>query len=96
MEYLKNGQIHTALVEGYSSEGYGVVRLDGAVVFVPRAVRGERIDLRITRVMKTHALGEIVTIHTPSPERAGRRKSIRSRSTSSARRDAPPWAAAAS
>ena len=50
MEYLKNGQIHTALTEGYSSEGYGVVRLDGAVVFVPRAVRGERIDLRITRV----------------------------------------------
>ena len=70
MEYLKNGQIHTALTEGYSSEGYGVVRLDGAVVFVPRAVRGERIDLRITRVMKTHALGEIVKIHTPSPERA--------------------------
>ena len=70
MEYLKNGQIHTALVEGYSSEGYGVVRLDGAVVFVPRAVRGERIDLKITRVMKTHALGELVKIHTPSPERA--------------------------
>ncbi len=67
---MKNGQIHTALTEGYSSEGYGVVRLDGAVVFVPRAVRGERIDLRITRVMKTHALGEIVKIHTPSPERA--------------------------
>ena len=65
MEYLKNGQIHTALTEGYSSEGYGVVRLDGTVVFVPRAVRGERIDLRITRVMKTHALGEIVKIHTP-------------------------------
>ena len=66
MEYLKNGQIHTALTEGYSSEGYGVVRLDGAVVFVPRAVRGERIDLRITRVMKTHALGEIAKIHTRS------------------------------
>lgn len=35
MEYLKNGQIHTALTEGYSSEGYGVVRLDGAVVSAP-------------------------------------------------------------
>ena len=67
---MKNGQIYTALVEGYSSEGYGVVRLDGAVVFVPRAVRGEEIDLRIVRVMKTHALGEIVKIHTPSQWRA--------------------------
>ena len=70
MEYLKNGQIHTALVEGYSSEGYGVVRLDGAVVFVPQALRGERVELKIVRVMKTHALGELVKIHTPSPERA--------------------------
>lgn len=70
MEYLKKGQVHTALVEGYSSEGYGVVRVDGAVVFVPRAVRGERVDLRIVRVMKTHALGELVRVHAPSPERA--------------------------
>ncbi|MCI9331698.1 MAG: 23S rRNA (uracil(1939)-C(5))-methyltransferase RlmD [Oscillibacter sp.] len=70
MEILKTGQIHTALVEGYSSEGCGVVRLNGAVVFVPRALRGERIDLKILRVMKSHALGELVKIHTPSPERA--------------------------
>lgn len=70
MEPLKAGQIHTAAVEGYSSEGLGVVRLDGAVVFVPQAVRGEAIDLKITRVMKTHALGEIVKVHAPSPERS--------------------------
>lgn len=70
MEPLKTGQIHTAEVEGYSSEGLGVVRLDGAVVFVPQAVRRETIDLKITRVMKTHALGEIVKIRAPSPERA--------------------------
>ncbi len=70
MEPLKLGQIHTVFVEGYSSEGYGVVRLDGAVAFVPRAIRGERVDVRITRVMKTHALGELVKIQSPSPERA--------------------------
>ena len=69
MEILKIGQRHTALVEGYSSEGYGVVRLDGAVVFVPRAIRGETVDFKIDRVMKTHALGELVRVQTPSPER---------------------------
>ena len=56
-------------MEGYSSEGLGIVRLDGAVVFVPRTVRGEEIDLRITKVMKTCAAGEIVKIKKPSPER---------------------------
>ncbi len=70
MEKLRKGQLYTAQVEGYSSEGLGVVRLDGAVVFVPRAVRGETVDLRIERVMKTHALGELVKVHAPSPERA--------------------------
>jgi len=70
MEALKKGKIYTAKVEGYSSEGLGVVRLDGAVAFVPWAVRGETVDLRIDRVMKTHALGELVKVHAPSPERA--------------------------
>ena len=70
MDRLHENQIYTGTVEGYSSEGLGIVRLDGAVVFVPQAVRGETIDLKITKVMKTAAAGEIVKIHKPSPDRA--------------------------
>lgn len=70
MEKLRENQIYTGTVEGYSSEGLGIVRLDGAVVFVPGAVRGETVDLKITKVMKTAAAGKIVKIHAPSPERA--------------------------
>ena len=69
MGLLKAGQVHTALVEGYTSEGLGVVRLDGAAVFVPQAVRGETVDLKITKVMKTCAAGELVKVRAPSPER---------------------------
>ena len=69
MEKLHQNQIYTGTVEGYSSEGLGIVRLDGAVVFVPQAIRGEEIDLRVTKVMKTAAAGEIVKIHNLSPER---------------------------
>ena len=70
MEPLRKNQIYTGVVESYSSEGLGIVRLDGAVVFLPGAVRGETVDLRITKVMKTAAAGEIVRIHSHSPERA--------------------------
>ena len=70
MDRLHENQIYTGTVEGYSSEGLGIVSLDGAVVFVPQAVRGETIDLKITKVMKTAAAGEIVKIHKPSPDRA--------------------------
>ena len=69
MEKLKEGNIYSGTVEGYSSEGLGIVRLNGAVVFVPQVVRGEEIDLRITKVMKTAAAGEAVKIRKPSVER---------------------------
>ena len=70
MEKLHQDQIYTGTVEGYSSEGLGIVRLDGAVVFVPGAVRGETVEVKITKVMKTAAAGKIVKIRTPPPERA--------------------------
>ena len=69
MEALEKGSVYTAVIDGYSSEGLGIARVNGAVVFVPHAVRGEEIDLRITKVMKTSCAGEIVKIHDPSPER---------------------------
>ena len=69
MEALEIGSVYTAVIDGYSSEGLGIARVNGAVVFVPHAVRGEEIDLRITKVMKTSCAGEIVKIHNPSPER---------------------------
>ena len=40
MDRLHENQIYTGTVEGYSSEGLGIVRLDGAVVFVPRPSGG--------------------------------------------------------
>lgn len=69
MEKLINQQIYRGTVHGYSSEGHGIVRIDGAVVFVNGALDGEDIDLRITKVMKSVAAAEVVTVHTPSPHR---------------------------
>ena len=40
MDRLHENRIYTGTVESYSSEGLRIVRLDGAVVFVPQAVRG--------------------------------------------------------
>lgn len=70
METLHQNSICVGSVEGYSSEGLGIVRIDGAVVFVPRAVRGETVKIRITKVMKTCYAGEIVEILTSSLVRA--------------------------
>jgi len=66
---LKQGMVVSGTVEGYSSEGLGIVRIGGRVVFVSRAIRGEELEIRITRVMKAAAAGEIVKIRKASPER---------------------------
>jgi 23S rRNA (uracil1939-C5)-methyltransferase len=48
---------------------YGVARKDGLVIFVPGAVTGDRVRVRISRQNKRFAYGEIIGIETPSPFR---------------------------
>ena len=66
---LKKNQVYRAVIEGYSSEGLGIARIDGQVVFVHRAVRGEDCDVLILKVLKNTAFGKVAAIHAPSPHR---------------------------
>ncbi len=46
--------------------GHGVVRLGGLVVFVPGAVTGDRVRIKIVRAEKRFAYGEVVAIEEAS------------------------------
>ena len=50
MKELKKNQIFTVGIESYSSDGYGVCRVEGRAVFVPRAIVGEQWRIRIVKV----------------------------------------------
>lgn len=65
MEKLRLNQCATGTVEGYSSEGLGIVRLNGAVVFVPRAVRGEEIELPDHKGDEDRGGGELCGLSAP-------------------------------
>lgn len=65
---IKNQTVR-AVIEGYSSEGLGIARVNGQVVFVHRAIRGEECDILIMKVLKNVAFGKVTAIHTPSPHR---------------------------
>ena len=54
---LKNNGIYTLDITGYTSDGEGVGRIDGQVVFVPRTIAGERCRVRIVNIGKTAAHG---------------------------------------
>lgn len=66
---LTKNEIHTVTITGYTSEGDGVARIDGQVVFVKGAIAGEVLDIHILKVSKTIAFAKIETILTPSPHR---------------------------
>jgi 23S rRNA (uracil1939-C5)-methyltransferase len=61
--------VHRMIISGYSSDGAGVARLDGMVVFVQGGIRGEMCDVLITKVGRSAMWGRVVEVVTPSPAR---------------------------
>ena len=68
---IKN-QIYEATVTDYTAEGQGVAHVEGCAVFLPNAIAGERVRLRIEKAQKTWAAGKIVEILEKSPHRVNR------------------------
>ena len=64
----KNDEI-IVTIEGYNSEGQGIARVDGFVVFVPFSALGEKIKVHIIKVTKNYAVGKIVQILEASKDR---------------------------
>ena len=69
---LTKNQIYEAIVTDYTAEGQGVAHVEGCAVFLPNAVAGERVRLRIEKAQKTWAAGKIVEILEKSPHRVNR------------------------
>ena len=64
MAVTKN-QEYTVTVEGYSGEGAGVARIDGFVVFVSGALRGEVCRVLILKVLKSAAFAKVLEVLAP-------------------------------
>lgn len=64
----KNDRIEV-LIEGYTSEGYGVAKPGGYVLFIPGAIRGERVLAHVLKAKKSFGYAKIQKIIEPSRER---------------------------
>ena len=67
----KNG-VYEAEVTDYTAEGQGIAHVDGCAVFLPNAIAGERVRLRVEHPRKTWAAGKILEILEKSPHRVNR------------------------
>ena len=68
---IKN-QVYEAVITDYTAEGQGVAHVEGCAVFVPNAIAGEKVLLRIEKAQKTWAAGKITEILEKSPHRVNR------------------------
>ena len=66
---MKTNDVLDLTVTGYTSDGEGVARSDGEVVFIPGAIAGETVRARIVNVGKTCAHGKIEKVLTASSHR---------------------------
>lgn len=66
---MKKNDKLTVLIEGYSSEGHGVAKPDGFVLFVPGALEGETVDVHVLKVNKNFGYAKILNVVEPSPHR---------------------------
>lgn len=69
---LEKGKIYEAVISDYTAEGQGVAKIDGCAVFIPNAIAGERVLVRIEKAQKTWAAGKITEVLEKSPHRVNR------------------------
>ncbi len=65
----EKNEIYTVEIEGMTSEGHGVCRINGRAVFVPYTIVGETWEIKILKVSKTAVYGKGITNVSPSSHR---------------------------
>lgn len=66
---MKKGTTFETTVEKFADRGKSLARVDGYVVFIPRAVPGDRIRATLVRARKKHGEARIDEVLEPSPMR---------------------------
>ncbi len=57
---VEEGKVYEAKIEDVGREGDGLARIQNFVVFVPGTNVGDQVKVRITRVLRRMAFGEVV------------------------------------
>ena len=66
---LKKGHLVDVHIQDVAFKGKGVAKVDDLVVFVPKAIPGDRCQIRITKKKSSFAEGKVVKLLSPSSDR---------------------------
>lgn len=66
---LKEKQIVRAEIVDMGQKGEAIGKVDGFTVFVDGAIKGDQVQVKITKAKKNYAVGDLLEIIEPSPDR---------------------------
>lgn len=66
---IKKNEIVEGVCEGYTNEGFGVIKIDGFPLFVKGVLRSERVQLLVLKVKKNYGYAKVLEIIEESKER---------------------------
>ena len=66
---LKKNEVFEVEIIDNGFKGEGIAKIDGFTVFVPGAIKGEKIKMKIVKVNSSHAFGIIEELIEKSPDR---------------------------
>ncbi|MBR3255487.1 MAG: 23S rRNA (uracil(1939)-C(5))-methyltransferase RlmD [Clostridia bacterium] len=64
----KNKQYEVEIIDN-GFQGEGIAKIDNFTIFIPNAIKGEKVKVLIVKVLSSHAFGKIIEIITPSNKR---------------------------
>ncbi len=67
---VKEGETYDLEITELAAKGDGIGRKEGFVVFVPDTKKGDKVSVRITRVLRKFAIGEVVGAASEAPAEA--------------------------
>lgn len=68
---VKQGDVCDVLIESVGGKGDGVAKVSNFVVFVPGTAIGDRVSVRVTRVLEKFAFAEVISPDEGSPGEMG-------------------------
>jgi 23S rRNA (uracil1939-C5)-methyltransferase len=68
--HIEKNRDYVLNIESYGHEGEGVGKLDGFTVFVPGALKGETVKIKLIKVNKNYGIGKLLEVLNTSEKRA--------------------------
>ena len=66
---LQIGKEYITEIKSLGYEGEGIGKIDGCAIFIPGALTGEQVKVKIVKVKKNYAFGELIKILKRSNDR---------------------------